>query len=94
MLPEGKIKDKIMLFFFKPLKNRYLQVLINKENSTLGYYFVATCIIFLLAPNGFDVKDGQPLNVCRNKVCLYLKCFLRSYRLQNSGCHSECGNNI
>jgi len=93
VLPEGRIKDKIMLFFFKLLKNRYLQVLIKKENSTLGHYIIGM-YNFLYAPNNFDVKDRQPLNVYSNNACLYLKCFLRSYPLLNSGCHSKRDNNI
>lgn len=46
MLPEGRIKDKIMLFSFKLLKDRYVEVLINKENSTSGYYFVGNVQFF------------------------------------------------
>lgn len=47
MLPEGTIKDKIVLSFFKLLENRHLQVLINIMNATLGYNFVDNIYNFL-----------------------------------------------
>lgn len=42
-----RIKDKIMLFFFKLLKNRHLEVLISEENSTSGNYFVGNVQLFV-----------------------------------------------
>lgn len=40
MLPEGRIKDEITLFFFKLLINKHLQLVTSQENFTLGYCFV------------------------------------------------------
>lgn len=47
MLPEGRVKYKIVLSFFKLLENRHLQVLINKMNAALGYNFVDNIYNFL-----------------------------------------------